>query len=166
MAGLSDYDCDGTLVIGGISMNRPAWMVGGDDQGEGSLIDLITMVEQRGEDRVLPLAGGVIAYRRRNTVTAHELRLIVVGDVNPSGTPTPSDHRLSLTNNLQYLMANVVAPVASTSGTRAATYTPPDGVALTADIHVVGLRKRELWLGTGAYWLGDLLISIPAGAFA
>ena len=164
MAGLNDYDCEGTLVIGGVSMNRPAWGVFGDEQGDGALMGLITNITQRGEDRVLPYANGVIAYPRRNTVTTHELRLLVVGDVDDSGAAV-ADHAAGLTNNLQYIMANVVAPVASTTGTRSATYTPPDGTPLTADIHVVGLSQTRYWAGTNAIWAGRLRISIPAGAF-
>lgn len=164
MAGLSDFACDGTLVIGGVSMNRPAWMVGGDQDGDGTLFDLVFALEQRGEDRILPNATGVIPYRRRKTVTPVEVRLLVVGDVDQAGSPV-ADHTVGLFDNLQYLMANVVTPVATSAGTRAATYTPPDGVALTADVHVTGLRRDNMALGTNAIWEGRLLVSIPAGQF-
>ncbi len=166
MAGLSGFDCDGVLTIGGISMNRAAWMAGGDEEGDGSLFDLLTLVEQRGEDRTLPGSTGVIAYRRRTTVTTHELGLIVVGDVDETGTPT-ADHTLGLFNNLAYLMTNVVAPVVSSTGTRAATWDPPGGATQrTANVHVTGIRKQSLSLGNQAIWQGQLLLSIPAGAFA
>lgn len=165
MAGLTDYACDGTLVIGGVSMNRPAWMVGGNEDGDGTLWDLVFATEQRGEDRILPNATGVIPYRRRNTVTRVELRLLIVGDVDENGAEN-ADHTAGLFDNLQYLMANVVAPVATSAGTRAATYTPPDGVDLTADIHVTGLRRDRMALGNNAVWEGRLLTSIPDGQFA
>jgi hypothetical protein len=153
------------LTIGGISMNRLAWMAGGDDEGDGSLFSLLTLVEQRGEDRTLPGATGVIAYRRRSTVTTHELGFIVVGDVDNAGAET-ADHTLGLYNNLAYIMTNVITPVVSATGTRAATWDPPGGATQrTADIHVTGLRQRSLSLGTNAIWQGNLLISIPAGAF-
>jgi hypothetical protein len=154
------------LTIGGISMNRLAWMVAGDDEGEGSLFSLLTLVEQRGEDRTLPGATGVIAYRRRSTVTTHELGFIVIGEVDANGAPN-ADHTLGLYNNLAYIMTNVVTPVVSSTGTRAATWDPPGGATQrTANIHVTGLRQRNLSLGNQAIWQGNLLISIPAGAFA
>ena len=165
MAGLSGFDCDGVLTIGGISMNRAAWMVGGDEDGDGSLFELLTYVEQRGENRLLPGATGVIAYPRRRTETTHELGLIVVGEVDNTGA-TNADHTLGLYNNLNYLMTNVVVPVVSSTGTRAATWDPPGGATQrTANIHVTGLRKRSLSLGNQAIWQGQLLIGIPAGAF-
>lgn len=165
MPGLSDYDCEGSLVIGSISMNRPAWGVFGDDDGDGTLWSLLTNVEQRGEDRILPTVPGVIAYRRRNTVTAHELGLTVVGDVDETGAAN-ADHTLGLFDNLDYIMSNVVAPVASATGTRAATWTPPGSSSLSANIHVLGLRMERQALGLNAIWEGRLLISIPGGTFS
>lgn len=166
MPGIDNFDCDGTLVIGGVSMNRLAWMVGADETGSGGLLGLITNIEQRGEDRILPTATGVIPYPRRNTVTPHELRLLVVGDVDSSGTPV-ANPTAGLVANLRYLMTNVVAPPGGTDGTRAATYTPPGGgAAVTADIHVTGLRQEGYYLRAKAGWIGRLLISVPEAAFA
>jgi hypothetical protein len=146
-------------------MNRAAWMVGGNADGDGSLFNLLTEIEQRGDDRVLPGAT-VIAYRRRITVTTHEVGLIVIGEVDANGTPN-ADHTLGLFNNLAYLMSNVVAPVASSTGTRAATWAPPGGAATrSASIHVTGLTQRNISLGQQAIWQGTINISIPAGAFA
>lgn len=165
MAGLVNYDCDGVLTIGGIVMNRPAWAVTGDGDGEGSLFDLLIGVEQRGEDRLMPFGVGVIPYRRRITVTTHTLRLLVVGDVDENGDPT-TDHTDGLRANLAYLMANVVAPVATSAGTRAATWDPPAGATqLSAAIHVTGITKKKMALGDNAVFEGTLNISVPAGAF-
>lgn len=168
MAGLYDYDVDGTLVIGGVSMNCPAWMVGADENGDGGLLSLVTTTEQRGSDRILPSATGVIAYPRRKTVTEHEFRIVVIGEVDRNGVPA-ADHNAQLVTNLQYLVTNVVNPVGTGDGTRAATYTPPGSSALTADIHVVGLVQRSYALavaqGDKAIWEGRLLISVPGGSF-
>lgn len=164
MAGLSDFACDGTLTIGGESMNRPAWMIGADERGEGGLFQLITEVEQRGEDRLLPSATGVIPYRRRITRTTHQLRLVVVGDVDETGADV-ADHNAGLDANLAYIITNVVAPVASAAGTRVATYVTVGGRSLTADVHVTGLRQKEYALGRNAIWIGDLLLSVPGGSF-
>lgn len=166
MAGIDDYDCDGTLVIGGVSMNRPAWFVGADESGDGGLLGLITNIEQRGQDRILPSATGVIPYPRRNTVTTHELRLLVVGEVDDTGA-TVANPTAGLVANLQYLMSNVIAPPGGSDGTRAATYTPPGGgSSLSANIHVTGMRQEGYYLRSKAGWLGRLLISVPEAAFA
>lgn len=164
MAGLSDYACDGTLVIGGISMNRPAWMVGADEKGDGGLFQLITEIEQRGDDRILPSAAGVIPFPRRITRSEHRLRLVIVGDVDSAGTPV-ADHSAGLDANLAYILTNVVAPVVSATGTRASTYTTVGGRSLTADIHATGIRQKEYALGQNAIWIGELVVSVPAGVF-
>lgn len=164
MAGLSDFACDGTLTIGGISMNRSAWMIGADEKGEGGLFQLLTGVQQRGEDRLIPAAAGVIPFRRRITRTSHELRLVIVGDVDEAGAAT-ADHTAGLDSNIAYLLTNVVTPPATDAGTRAATYVTSGGRSLTADIHVVGMTQKEYALGLNAVWIGTLNISVPAGAF-
>lgn len=167
MAGISNYDDDGVLVIGGVTMNCVAWMVGADEEGEGGLLELITLVEQRGENRILPGANGVIPYPKRNTETEHERRLLVVGEVDRLGNVN-ADHTAGLVTNLRYLMTNVVAPPGGTDGTRAATWTPPGAgsAAVTADIQVTGLRQEQYALGQNALWLGKLLFKVPEAAFA
>lgn len=168
MAGLYNYACDGTLVIGSVSLNCPAWMVGADADGEGGLLQLVTTFEQRGEDRLLPNAVGVIPYPRRKTKTEHELRIVVIGDVDRFGVAA-ADHNAQLVTNLKYLVTNVVTPPGTSTGTRAATYTPPGSSALTANVHVIALQQTSYSLATGsdgAVWEGRLFISIPAGSFA
>lgn len=164
MAGLTDYDCEGTLTIGSVSMNRPAWAIQGSENGEGGLLNLITTVEQRGEDRILPNALGVIPYRRRVTKTEHNLRLVVVGEVDQAGAPV-ADHTQGLAANLSYIYANVVAPTGTTDGTRSATLAIPGLASRTAAIHVVKLVPREYYLGEHAVFVGTLTISIPSGRF-
>jgi hypothetical protein len=164
VAGIENYDCDGTLQIGSVIMNRPAWMIGADESGEGGLLALITNIEQRGQDRILPTATGVIPYPRRNTATVHELRLLVVGDVDQAGADV-ADPTAGLVANLRYIMTNVVTPPGGTAGTRAATYTPPGGgTAATGNIHVTGLRQEGYYLRAKAGWIGRLVISIPTAA--
>lgn len=164
MPGLSDFACDGILVISAVSMNRSAWMVGADKEGKGGLLQLIAHIDQRGQDRLLPTATGVIAYPRRRTVTEHELRLVIVGDVDRTGADV-ADHEAGLVTNIRYLMDNVIAPVASATGTRTATYTPPGGgTSITGPVHVTGIRQESYYLGQNALWEGTMKISIPAGA--
>lgn len=167
MAGLANYDDDGTLTIGGVSMNCPAWMVGADEDGEGGLLDFITNVETRGENRILPGANGVIPYPRRPTETEHDIRLVVIGEVDRLGV-AQADHTAGLVANLQYLMTNVVTPPAAPTATRAATYTPPGtgSASITADLQVVGLRRESYALGTNALWIGRMIVKIPEAAFA
>lgn len=166
---LRNNDIEGTLTIGGISMNptNGAWGVIGDERGEGGLVKLWVDYDVRGEDRLLPGATGVIPYRRRMTVTRHDLRLLVVGDVDGQTGAPVADSRSGLRANLEYLRANVFAPVASTSGTRAATLTVPGGATRSADIHVLGVVTQSYALvECGSIWIGTLQISIPGGRFA
>lgn len=169
MAGINNYDLEGSLVIGGVSMHRPAWAVLGDDTGAGGLLQLLSDVQQRGSDRVLPGAAGAIAYPRRIAPSTYELRILIAGDVDESGNLT-ANGKEGLVANLKYLMTNVVEPVASATGTRAAVLTLPGQTATNADIHVFGLYQRGYYYPDGdstkALWEGSLQIDIPAGRFA
>jgi hypothetical protein len=165
MAGLSSFDCEGVLTIGGISMNRAAWAVVGDETGLGGLLPLWIQTEQRGQDRLLPGAVGVIAYRRRETVTRHDLRILVVGDVDQAGA-TVANAAQGLAANLAYLETNVVQPTNLTDGTRAATLTVPGLATRSANIHVLGLVPQTYRLNSaGSIFIGTLQISIPSGRF-
>lgn len=162
---LVNYACEGTLTIGGVSMNTPAWSAQGDEEGEGGLLPLWVFTSQRGEDRLLPSAAGIIAYKRRETVTRHDIRLLVVGDVDQSGTPY-TDATEGLAANLDYLESNVIQPTNLTDGTRAATLSVPGLATRSANIHVLGLIPQRYHLGsTEAIMIGTLQISIPSGRF-
>jgi hypothetical protein len=159
---------DGILTVSAISMNpaNGAWGVIGDERGEGGLIPLWTDFDVRGQDRILPSATGVIAYPRRMTVTRHDLRLLVVGDIIGSTSVPETDTDEGLEVNLEYLRANVFAPVVSATGTRAATIGMPSGATRSANIHVLGVKTQSYGFGEcGAIWVGTLQISIPAGRF-
>lgn len=163
---LTDYDCEGTLTIGSVLMNRPAWGIFSDDTSANGLVQLWSSAEQRGEDRLLPSATGVIPYRRRLTATRHDLRLVVVGDVNESGV-AQSNAKNGLASNMAYLYANVFAPTGATDGTRAATLTIPGQSNRTANIHVLGFTSSRINLATDvSICEGIMHISIPAGRFA
>lgn len=164
--GLNNYDCEGTLTIDSISMNRAAWAVLGDETGTGGLLPLWVYTEQRGEDRLLPNATGVVPYQRRETVTRHDLRLVVVGDVDLNGSAV-SNSREGLAANLTYLETNIFQPTGATDGTLAASITVFGASARTADIHVLGFQPQEYHLGdTDSVLVGTLKISIPGGRFA
>lgn len=160
---------DGTLTISGISMNpaNGAWGVFGDRRGEGGLVKLWADFDVRGGDRLLPGVTGVIAYPRRMTVTRKDLSLWIVGDViGQTGVAAP-DSKVGLATNVEYIRANILAPVVSSTGTRAASITVPGFPDRTADIHVLGMVTQEyMMLECGAALRATLQISIPGGRFA
>lgn len=166
---LQHNNLEGTLTISTISMNpaNGAWGALGDETGRGGLVHLWSKFEIRGQDRVLPSATGVIAYPRRMTVTRCDLRLLIVGDViGQTGVPA-SDPVEGLATNIEYIRANILAPVVSSTGTRAATLTVPGLATRSANIHVLGLDIQSYQLGMcGAIAVTTLQISIPGGRFA
>lgn len=168
---LQNITLEGTLTIGGVSMANAfgAWGVVGDENGRGGLLHLWAGFSVRGEDRLLPSATGVIAYPRRMTATRHDLNLLIVGDVDGQTGATATDAVETLADNIEYLRANVIAPVASSSGTRAATLTVPGQSLRSADIHVLGLVIQRYMLMAscqGSIAITTLQISIPEGRFS
>jgi hypothetical protein len=162
---LTNYAPEGSMTIDGLSMNRPAFAIIGDERGEGGYVKLWADFDVRGEDRILPSVTGVIAYPRRMTVTRVDFRLIVVGDVDQAGVPV-ADSNVGLQNNIEYIRANILAPVVSSTGTRAAVLTMPSGATRSADIHVLGVSTQSYGLAEcGSIWIGTLQISIPGGRF-
>lgn len=158
---------EGSMTIDGIAMNNAfgAWGIIGDERGQGGYLPLWADFDVRGKDRILPTAVGVIAYPRRVTATRRDFRLIVVGDVDRLGAPN-TDPIAGLQANLEYLRTNVIAPVATTTGTRAAVLTMPSTATRSADIHVLGVVTQSYNLAScGAIWIGTLQISIPSGRF-
>jgi len=165
MAGLSNYDCEGTLTIGGVSLNRPAWAVAGDDRGNGGLFQLLTTVDLRGDDRIIPGAAGVVPFRRRQTVTRYSFRFLVTGAVDETGAVN-ADPIDGLADNLDYLWTNVLTPPATTTGTRTAVWTKPDASTVSAEVHVIRCEPTSYALGTDSIWEGRLVLSSPSGRFS
>lgn len=154
MPALTYNTAAGDLTIGGVAMNGPAWKV-------LNLLELWQPADQRGSDRLVPGTAGVLAQQRRDTVTRRSLQMLIVGDVDRTGTPQ-ADRFEGLQVNVEYLRANVAAPTGATDGTRSAVLTMPDGTTRTEPVHVVGFdfgNFRE-----DAAWLRAVLtISIPSG---
>lgn len=168
MPALTGYDIEGVLTVNGTALNTPAWMVGADEQGEGSLTDLWgLMSERRGEDRILPSASGVIAYPRRKTATPYALRAIIIGDVNSSGVAN-ADDRIGLQTNLATWRTLINTSSAGTSGTVTASLTLFSGGPLTGPLHVLRLERQILsWSPNGkdgSIFIGTLHVSVPAGS--
>jgi hypothetical protein len=167
MAGLINFDCEGTLTIGGVLMNRLAFMTQADEDGNGGLSQFLTLADQRGEDRILPGTAGVIAYKRRLTVTKLTIRLVVIGDVLYSGS-IPSTPKIGLFTNLKYIYDNVVAPTGTGDGTRSMSVVLPGPFTGSGTAHITRMDTvtQKISEGSGpAVWEGQLGISIPAGRF-
>ena len=161
MPGLLNYGCLGTLTIGGVSMNRPAW----------DLVDVSPLWltgDVRGEDRILPGLTGVRSFKRRRTVTSHTLRLLVCGTVDRLGAVN-ADPLVGLYANLVYLRANVADPTGTGDGTRAAVLTKPGGGTLTGPVTVEGITEGQIAKGTNMAGEDEyvmrctLRLTVPAG---
>lgn len=146
----------GDLTIGGVAMNGPAWKV-------MNLHALWQPANQRGSDRIIPGATGVVAYRRRNTVTAVSLQMLISGTHDRNGVAA-ADKFEGLQVNVEYLVDNVVEPTGASDGTRSAVLTMPDGTTHTEPVHVLGLQFGETSLD-GAWLKAVLELSIPSGRF-
>jgi hypothetical protein len=156
MSTLSEWGCTGTLTINSVVMNGPAWDI-------TDLTELWHVIDQRGQDRILPGVAGVIPYQRRETVTRIDLDLVIVGSANQSGTPF-ADVIVGLRTNIDTIMTSVVNPPGSGGGTRAASLTVPGASARTSNVHVIGLRRTSMLLDPAnlrAAWEGVLQLSIP-----
>lgn len=166
MAGLSNYDCEGTLTIGGISMNRPAWCIQANENGNNGLFQFLTLAEIRGQNRILPGATGVLPFRRRVTETRYALRLLVTGDVDETGAVN-ADPIAGLVDNLDYLWTNVIDPPSTGNSLLAASWTPPGSAARTADIQVERCEPSGYnFDDTGSLWVGLMTIIVPEGRFS
>lgn len=159
MFGLNCDGKDGTLVINNVSMNCPAWCT-------IDLRDLWMPGAIRGGDLLLPGAPGVRARRRRRTVTTYSVKFVISGlaertGLQPYGAGSAGRMR-QLQENLDYLRTNVLDPVTTGNGTRAATLTMPSGATRTALVHVLGLTLSQAW---PAGLTTTLDLSIPAGVF-
>lgn len=157
---IQNYGCTGTLTINSIALNGPAWDI-------PDLTALWIETTQRGEDRLIPGAIGVLPYRRRLTVTEHTLGMWIIGDTDRTGAPN-ADAWVGLQANIEYLRANVVDPTNLTDGTRVASLTIPGGATRNANIHVTGMRIQGVDSDDGAFSAVNavLMISIPSGRFA
>lgn len=153
---LTNYGCTGILTIGSTALNCVAWDI-------TDLTELWHVIEQRGTNRVLPGAGGVIPYAPRETETRIDLTIVVTGSHGPTGTPF-GNPITGLATNIATLMTNVVNPTNTTDGTRAASLTVPGLSTRTTTLHVKGLRKNRMLIDPSqldALWEGTLQLSLP-----
>lgn len=162
---LTNITGEGVLEIDTVSLNpsHGAWGVVSDARGEGGLVKLWVDFDVRGQDRLLPGVTGVIPYPRRITAKRIDLRLLVVGDVDETGTPTGNGVE-GLAANLAYLRDNLLDPVASATGTRDAVLTVPGQPDLEGPVHVLGLVTQSYLIQPcAAIFIGTLQLSLPYG---
>lgn len=145
---------NGSITIGGVSMHGPAWNV-------PSLFDLLATPDQRGADRLLPHAVGVIPYRRRATVTRRSLPFLVNGYWNRIGEQN-DDPAAGLADNVAYLNEFVLLPTNVGDGTRPLVWTAANGTAVTVDVHVLPIPTPEGLAGSASFRT-TLELSVPNG---
>lgn len=155
MPGLNCDQCDGDLIVAGIDLRTEAWCV-------LDLSDLWMPADVRGGDRLLPGATGVIAFRRRRTVTRHSLPMVITGEVNRNGVEN-ADVWIGLQENIAYLRTNLIDPLTTGNGLRSAVLIMPDSTSRSANVHMLGLKRGRVLEGR---MLATLEMSIPAGVFA
>jgi len=166
MAGFNFSTVEGNLTLNGIPMKTYAWTC-------PDLTPLWMPSAIRGQDRILPGASGVIAYRRRRTVTQYALDFRVAGIADMYGAPVTGVGSVSgngpeefeqLEYNLNYLRQNVIDPRTDPNpdGTVPGVLTMPSGAVRTADVHVLGFTVNAR---VSHVLQGILDISIPQGGF-
>lgn len=157
MAGLVNTGLTGVLTIDAIVMNGAPWDL-------PDLRPIWMSALTRGRDRTLWGFDGQAARPRRRTGTPHLLPMYISGEVDPDGVPvdcdTDAEFMANIQANIDYLMINVVNPVVSATGTRAASLTLPDGDVRTTDLHVLNLAPGEL-RDDGLAMKAILEISVP-----
>lgn len=147
----TDY---GTLVLNSVAMQNPygAWCT-------PDLSPLWGSPEVRGSDVLLPGAVGVRAFGRRGTVTTHNLRFIVSGQVDGQSGDLPEDHsrtpEAQLAVNMAYLHAQVF-----TSQIITGTWTPPGVGAINASVRA-RLPSTNIALLPKAILRGTILLDDP-----
>lgn len=160
MAGFSpdDYECWGTMVVGGFSLNTPAWLLTGYPK-------LFTDKEIRTGDVLLPTASGRRSYPSRLDQAEFDMTMFVTGEVNSAGVEY-GDPFQGYYSNIQVLWDNVFSPVTTGRGTRPAVLTLPNGVTtLNADVKFSPLRADDE-VDDPTYVILRTTLTIPAGQFA
>lgn len=115
--------------------------------------------DRRGEDTLIPGAGGVKANPRRVTLSERTLPMKFFGDYDCTGAPL-ANAATGLEDNLDLFVASVVTPGLDLV---TATLHRWDGNTKSAEIHIEDFDWTELDPGVA---VATLVLSIPVGAFA
>lgn len=142
------------LEINSVPLATPAWRI-------TDLTALNRSAEQRGTDRLLPLAG-IRSLPRHPTVTSFVLPFRVWGHMDREGTPY-ADPRAGLKANLAVLHSAIFDPVQTGDGTRSATWHQAGGTTVTKDVKVLPWTPSAV---SPRSQRGDLVITITTGRFA
>lgn len=155
--GFPAESCTGELLVGGLSLNTPAWDV-------TNYTPLWFQHAVRGDNLTLPSTQGRRAYPLALHEGNYSLVIYVTGVVDQFGTPFP-DPWHGLRHNLDTLWTYVCSPVLTGDGTRACVLEVPGGANRNADVQFEPLlpigETSDPQLATFA-----LNMRIPAGRFA
>lgn len=142
---------DQYLEINTVPLATPAWRI----------LDLSRLygLVVRGSDRVIPGTAGVFPHARRVTLRTIGLPILVEGARDHEGVAHSNAYD-GLDINIDYLIANVVEPVAP-EGSPAVWHRASGNVE--ADVHVEAFEPQA-W---GRGWVRFMLdLTVPAGRFS
>ncbi len=92
-------NCHGTLELGNVSMNCPAWAV-------LNVASLWEPAPPRGENLLIPFAGGRFSVGHTRDERADSLQLLIVGTCDSDGVPY-GDPYVGLEENVMWLNDNL-----------------------------------------------------------
>src|SRR5436305_11139291 len=110
------------LRLAAIPMSNPGFII-------NDLSQLLDGPDQRGTDRILPGAVGVVAFPRRITISKRQCPMTIYGDHDTSGNDT-ADQCAGLEANITWLIQNVLAIPGTSDGCRAGYLHLAGGVVL------------------------------------
>lgn len=145
----------GSLSINGVNLCTVAWCV-------QDLKPLWEEDDYRGGTKIVPEQPGELSYPLRRGKRRVDLDLTISGFVDTAGH-FYSNPFTGLEAHVDYLNANVVAPVGTGAGTRGAVLTKPTGATRTANVRVLGMPFKGQ---VGPIVVATLKLEIPLGRFA
>ena len=126
---IKQANCHGTVSIGGVSMNRPAWAIMDVHQ-------CWRRAPYRGGNLPIPYqAGGGIKLPRIKDAAERTFQLLVVGTISYDGSISLLGPQVGLEYNINYLMNNLFA-YAEETGWFDCTLTLPSGATRSGTIQL------------------------------
>lgn len=151
---IAEANCHGTLQLGGVSLNCPAWAV-------MNIASLWEPAPPRGENIEIPFRPGRLQVPRIRDERTDSLQILVVGTCYYDGTPT-ADPYAGLENNIDWLNDNLFA-YATVMDPFDAVLTMPSG-ALKGGPMQLGTAKFGWEVGVAATVTVDY--TLPDGQLA
>lgn len=153
----------GTLSVNGLDMQTGCWFI-------SDMSAVLDDADLRGADRLIPMASGALARRRRRTVSRRDFPMFITGKFNQAGDPIGSsdaDWYQGLTANIQDLKGGLgigeQAPF-GIEGTVDVVWTEPGGNVQTKAAHVLSPLKIQTKPGFVA--AAVLSLEFPDGVFS